>query len=110
MCFGERAQQLRDAASGWIGIAVDDANLIGIGAAILAHRERFPAPDQLRPALPEMLPASNRVLARLATRRPIPSFHRMDAPAVADAKSVDIDRLRERASIRRAEDLLIARQ
>ena len=73
-----------------------DQQLMRIGSSVMTDRKRFAAPDQLRPARPEIAPSPPREIARLAVRRSIPALHRQDAEAIADADAVHLDRLRER--------------
>ena len=69
-----------------------DHELVGIRAPVVTHRDRFTAPDKLRAALPEPPPSADRVLARVAVRRAVPSLHRMDGEAVADIDPVAHER------------------
>ena len=59
--------------------------LMRIGAAVMADRHGLAAPDQLRAALAEILPAAGRQVARFAVGRAVPAFHRQHAEAIADA-------------------------
>ena len=101
---------MHGAALGTRDVVIDHAELIRVGAAIALHGEGFPAPDQLRAALAEMLPATKRVLAGRAVGVSVPSFHRMDAPAVADDETTDVQRLRQRTSLRGRQRPRIERQ
>ena len=58
--------------------------------------DRLAAPDQLRAADAEALPAAARQVARLAVERAVPALHRQDAEPVADADAVELERARER--------------
>ena len=71
--------------------------LIRIGAAVVANGNGFATPHQLRAADAEVPPSPAGQLARLAARRAVPAFHRQDAEAVADANTVNLNRLRQRA-------------
>ena len=62
-----------------------EAQLVRVGAAVVAHGDRLAAPDQLRAALAEALPAAPRQVGRAAVGRAVPAFHRQDAEAVAGA-------------------------
>ena len=87
------------AIAGWV--ARRHQQLMRIGAAVVADRDRFPAPHQLRAADAEIAPAPARQIARLAVARAVPPFHRQDAEAVADAHAV-APRSAARAATRRA--------
>ena len=91
-------------------VVVDHADLIRIGAAVFLHRERLAAPDQFRPALAKVLPAAEGVLGRLAVGGAVPPFHRVNAPAVADDETADINRLRQRRLLGGGEDSFVARE
>ena len=67
-------------------VLVDD-ELVGVGAAIVAHGGRLPAEDQLGAAEPEPLPAPERQLGGMAVERAIPALHRQDAEAVAEREA-----------------------
>ena len=92
MLLDQNLSQMSQAAFGMRG----DHELIGIGAPVVTHGHRLPAPDQFRAALSEPPPSANRILARIAVSRAVPSFHRMDGDAVADTYSVAHQRLRQR--------------
>src|SRR4029077_16032973 len=70
--------------------------LIRIRPAVRSDGGRFAAPDQLRAAESEVAPPPPRVLARRAIGIRVPTFHRMNAPAIADGESADRDWLGER--------------
>jgi hypothetical protein len=61
--------------------------LIGIGAAVVPDGDRLATPNQLGATLPEAAPAAESKFARLARRRPVPTFHGEDAEAIADEAS-----------------------
>ena len=65
--------------------------LVRVGASIVANGDRLAAPDQLRAALAEVLPAADREIGRLAAGRAVPPFHRQHAEAVADAHVTDLE-------------------
>jgi len=58
------------------------AELVRVGASVRPHRHRFTAPDQLRAARAEPLPAAEGQLRGTAVGSAVPAFHRLDAPAV----------------------------
>src|SRR5207244_2156240 len=68
--------------------------LVRIGAAVGADRDRLAAPDELRAREAEVAPAPPRVVAREAVVRAVPAFHRLDREAVADREAIDLERLR----------------
>ena len=70
--------------------------LMRVGAAVVPHRHRLAAPDQLGAADPEMTPAARGQLARTAVDGAVPAFHRQDAEAIADADAADVDGLSQR--------------
>ena len=65
-------------------VVIHDAELVGIGTGIALHRESFAAPDQLAATFAKMFPSTNGVIGWLARGSAVPTFHRMDAPAIAD--------------------------
>src|SRR5215470_12291114 len=66
--------------------------LIGIRAAVFAHRNRFPSPDEFCAARSEMAPPADRQFAGPSVRRAVPAFHRLNRETVSDACAVNIDR------------------
>jgi hypothetical protein len=85
-----------------------DHELVGIGAPLVTHRHGFSAPDKFRAAAAEAPPSVDRVLARVAVRRAVPAFHRMNGEAVADRDPVTHERLCQ-GRIRSTDQFLIAR-
>jgi len=80
-------------------VGLVDEQLVGIGPAVVAHRHRLPAPDQLRAARAEPAPAPQRQLARAAIRGPVPAFHRQDRETVAgDGAAGQVIRPRQRCA------------
>ena len=65
--------------------------LMRVGAAIVAHGDSLAAPDQLRAAPAEVLPAAGREIGRLAVGRAVPPFHRQHAEAVADPHVTNLE-------------------
>src|SRR5215831_8783825 len=64
--------------------------LIGIRAAVLAHRNGFPSPDEFCSACAEVAPSADRQFAGPAVRRAVPAFHRLNRETVADVGAVYI--------------------
>ena len=79
MRVDERLAQRGDIAE---RLLVDD-ELMRIGPAVVAHRDRFAAPDDLRAADPEVRPAPPGEIGGVTIGRAVPAFHRQDAPAIA---------------------------
>src|SRR5439155_4436979 len=69
--------------------AVEEQELVGIRASIVAHRNRLASPDQLGAALPEAPPATQGEVGRLALPGPVPAFHRENAEPVSDSPAVE---------------------
>ena len=66
-------------------IAFMQHQLVGIGTAVGTNRDRFATPHQLRTTQPEILPATTRQVGRSTVFGSIPTLHRQNAPAIADA-------------------------
>jgi hypothetical protein len=79
--------------------AIRDHELAGVGAGVFTDGDRLAAPDELRAALPEATPAAEREVARAAIFGPVPAFHGLHHPPIADSKTAHNERLRERGSI-----------
>src|SRR5271168_2402343 len=91
MLFDERLSKARET-----GPRVRSGHeLIGIGAAFVAHRYGFAAPDQFRPATPESLPSAKSMFAGIAVARSVPAFHGLDSEAIADFDAAANDGLRQ---------------
>ena len=73
-----------------------DTELIGVGAAVVTHRDGFASPDQFRAAPAEVRPSASREIGRAAVECSVPAFHGQDAEAVADGDAVAFERLGER--------------
>src|SRR5690606_8900671 len=73
-----------------------DQQLVRARTPVVPDGRGFTAPDELRSAQAEALPAAPRVFAGPAVARAVPAFHRQHAEPVADAHTVDIDWLGER--------------
>jgi hypothetical protein len=69
--------------------------LIRVCASIVPHRHCFAAPDHLRAALPEPLPAPSREIRRIAVGRAVPALHGQDGEAVPRAKAIRAERPRQ---------------
>ena len=82
---------LAQAGDGGQGRLVEQ-QLVGVGAALVAHGDGLPAPDELGAAEAEASPAADRQLRGLAVERPVPALHGQDAPAVADGPEVAVQR------------------
>jgi hypothetical protein len=67
--------------------------LVRVGPTLCHNSDRFPAPDQLRPTFAEPPPASQQGLGGTAVGCGIPSFHGVNAPAVANSDPTYSDRL-----------------
>src|SRR5262249_61927395 len=78
--------------------------LIGIRAAVLAHRNGFPSPDEFCAACSEMAPPSDCQFAGTSVRRAVPAFHRLNRETVSDAGAVNIDWPGERRSVAFSQD------
>src|SRR6476660_10306743 len=52
--------------------------LIGIRAAVLAHRNGFSSPDEFCAARSEVAPPADRQFAGPSVRRAVPAFHRLN--------------------------------
>ena len=61
-----------------------EQELVGVGAAVVAHGDRLAAPDQLGPAQAEVPPAPPRQVGRPAVDGAVPALHRQDGEAIAD--------------------------
>src|ERR1051325_8908307 len=83
----QRLAKRRDASF----ILFGDDQLIRIRPCVGAHRHRFSAKNQLRAALSETMPAPHHFLRDAASRRAIPTFHRLNGDAIADALAVYSD-------------------
>src|SRR5690606_32152994 len=68
-----------------------DQQLVRARTPVVPDGRGFTAPDELRSAQAEALPATPRVFAGPAVARAVPAFHRQHAEPVADAHAVDID-------------------
>src|SRR5687768_12640206 len=66
-----------------------------IGAPVVPHGHGLSAPDQFRAAAPEVPPAADGEIARLAIARAIPSFHRQDTKTIADPDVADLKGTRQ---------------
>jgi hypothetical protein len=75
--------------------------LIRIGAAFTANGDSLAAPNQFGAALAESEPAPFGIVGRSSVRSPVPSFHRENAPAVANLAAVPRNRRCERRGRRR---------
>ena len=72
-----------------------DHELAGVRAAVVAHRGRLAAPDELRAGEAEVPPAAAGQLGRVAVGRAVPALHGQDAEAVAGAQAVGLERAGE---------------
>ena len=72
-----------------------DHELVRVCAPVVPHGDCFAAPDHFRAALPEPLPAASRQIGRIAVGRAVPALHRKDREAVAGAKAIRSQRLRQ---------------
>src|SRR5262249_43377086 len=106
----ERLKKGLDSFFGAVDLVIDDAELIWIGPAVALDGESLAAPNELAAAFAKMLPTADCVFTRPAVGRAVPAFHRMNAPAVADAESADIERLRQRTALGRRQNTLIRRR
>jgi len=100
---GQFAQQRRQAGA----VFRRGQGLIRVGSAIALHGRRLAAPDQLGTAEPEMAPAAQGVRRRRSVAVGVPTFHRMDAPAVAHTKAADLDGSRQRRALLGRENLVV---
>ena len=100
--FHERAAQAVEAAEGMLG----REKLVGVGPALLAHRDRFAAPDQLGAALAESTPALQGQLSGIAVGLAVPALHRLNHPAIADLQPGHLERRRQRGVLG-AQDLVV---
>ena len=73
--------------------------LVRIGTAVRPDGDGLAAPEELRAAQSEVAPPPNRELGGSSVVRSVPTFHRMDRPAVADRLSASLHGIRERRSI-----------
>ena len=73
---------------------------LGFARPIGLHGGGLAAPDELGAAAAEVAPAAERVLAGRAVAIGVPAFHRMNAPAIADAAAGDRHRLGQRRTLR----------
>ncbi len=87
-------------------VALRHEELVGIGAAVVPHGDGFTAPDELGAARAETLPAAAGQIARLASGRSVPPFHRQDAETVADPHGAIDERLSKRRLRRRHERIV----
>ena len=71
--------------------------LVRVRAAVVAHRHRLAAPDELRAARAEPAPAAQRVLARRAVGGAVPALHRLNREAIADRDRAQLERRRQRS-------------
>ena len=110
MRFDQCAKKSSDPFFSALNVVIDDAQLVGIGAAVALHGEGFAAPDQLGAAFTKMLPAAKRVLGGLTVGCAIPAFHRMNAPSIADDEITNIERGGKRTSLLGRQNALIHRQ
>src|ERR671922_387326 len=62
--------------------------LIRVGPRFVRNGNRFPSPNEFRPALPKTLPAARGKLARLSVRGAVPALHWLNGDAVADLDSI----------------------
>src|SRR5437667_2753813 len=76
--------------------AVNEQELVGIRAPVVAHRNRLASPDQLGAALPEALPAAHGEVAGFALPGPVPAFHRENAEPVSDGPAFEPARAGQR--------------
>ena len=88
----ERLAHRRDLGLGGFG----HQQLVGIGAAVVAHRDRFAAPDHLGAGEAEVAPAADGVLGRSSILEAVPSFHRLDRETIADGELARRERRAER--------------
>src|SRR5437899_10937754 len=80
-------------------VLFDDDELVRVRATIGPHGHRFAAVDQFRTALAEALPAAPHFIGCTTRGSSVPTFHRLNRPAIADAFAADADtanRLSER--------------
>ena len=95
-CFAVRSHQ-GVAQGGNAGLAGGGhSELVGIGAAVMAHRHRFTAPDHLGPGQAEITPAADGVVGRPAILQTIPAFHRLDRKPIADGEFAHLQRHAQR--------------
>lgn len=84
--------------------------LVWVGAAIGLHGSGFATPDELRAAKAEVPPTAKRVLRRRAIAVGVPTFHGMDAPAIADLETTDDDRLGQWRTFGGRQNAIVDRQ
>ncbi len=98
--FHEQGAQGLDLAK----IGIVDQELVGIGAAVLAHRDRLAAPDHLGTTEAEVFPTATRQIRWLTVLTAIPTFHGQDREPIANRSPPPLVRSRQR-SIRAVLDL-----
>ena len=69
--------------------AVEEQELVGVRASVVANRNRLASPDQLGAALPEAPPAAHGEVAGFALPGPVPAFHRENAEPVSDGPAFE---------------------
>ncbi len=70
-------------------VLVAEAELVGVGPALIGDGGRLAAPDQLGTACAEPPPPAEQDVGGPAVGARIPAFHRMDAPAVAERAAAE---------------------
>src|SRR5215467_6987014 len=83
---------------------VANQKLIGIRAAVLAHRGGFSSPDQFCAARSKVAPPADRQFAGPSVRRAVPAFHGLNRETVSNTRAVNIDWTGKRGSIAFGQD------
>src|SRR5258705_10887267 len=87
----------RSAQLGQTGLVVFvHQKLIWICATVMPHSHGFATPNQLSTAQTEISPASGRRLTWFSINRSVPTFHRMNAEAIANLLTGNAERVGER--------------
>jgi hypothetical protein len=83
-------ERLPQAGQGLPGRGADH-ELARVGAAVVAHGGRLPAPHELGAGEAEVPPAAVGQLGRVAVGRPVPAFHGEDTEAVPGPEAVGLE-------------------
>ena len=83
--------------------------LLGIGAAVGAHRTSLAAPQQLGAGQAEAPPATFGILGRAAVALAVPAFHRMNGKTMTDGHAVEF-KWRPERRLRTMRDDVVAGQ
>ena len=84
--------------------------LIWVRAAIGPDRGGLTTPDEFCSAEAEVMPAAKRVRAGSSVAARVPTFHRMNAPTIADGQAGDVDWLRKWRTFGCRQDFVVNRQ